>query len=192
MSPQESATSCDPRRRRSDERINRATLQLLRAKGPQAVTVEAVAAASGVAKTTIYRRFANRRELLQAALVQLTETPKPAPEVPTREKMRWALASAREALEDVLGLSSVGALLAGQDPEFSESLRAVLASHFDQLATLMGSAIAAGNLRAEVNPDAVLSLMLGASLGEQLRYGHVRDEWLNHTLEALWSGIGAS
>ena len=191
MTKQGSATGSERRRGRTDEQIRRATLDLLRTKGPQSVTVEAVAATSGVAKTTIYRRFANRREMLQAALVELTEVPKPAPEVPTREKMRWVLASTREALEDGLGLSSVGALLAGQDPEFSESLRAVLAPYFDQLATLMGSAIAAGNVRAQIDPDSVLSMVLGACLGEQLRFGHVRDEWLDHTLEALWSGIGA-
>ena len=192
MTKQGSATGSDRRRGRTDERIRRATLELLRTKGPKSVTVEAVAATSGVAKTTIYRRFANRREMLQAALVELTEVPKPAPEVPTREKMRWVLASTREALEDGLGLSSVGALLAGQDPEFSESLRAVLAPYFDQLATLMGSAIAAGNVRAQIDSDSVLSMVLGACLGEQLRFGHVRDEWLDHTMEALWSGIGAT
>ena len=36
-----------------DERISAAALDLLRTKGPAAVTVEAVAARSGVAKTTI-------------------------------------------------------------------------------------------------------------------------------------------
>ncbi|MFI6314019.1 TetR family transcriptional regulator [Nocardia fusca] len=35
-----------------DERITAATWELLRAKGPKAVTVEAVAAPSGVAKTS--------------------------------------------------------------------------------------------------------------------------------------------
>ena len=40
-----------------DERITAAALDLLRTQGPAAVTVEAVAARSGVAKTTIYRRY---------------------------------------------------------------------------------------------------------------------------------------
>ena len=40
-----------------DERITAAALDLLRTKGPKAVTVEAVAARAGVTKTTIYRRY---------------------------------------------------------------------------------------------------------------------------------------
>src|SRR3954470_13356031 len=79
------ARNSDPRRGRSDERISQATLRLLQEGGPQAVTVEGVASLSGVAKTTIYRRFANRREMLQSALVGLTDAPEPAPDVPTRE-----------------------------------------------------------------------------------------------------------
>ncbi len=192
MTTQAGAANNDPRRSRSDQRIAGATLQLLREGGPQAVTVEAVASLSGVAKTTIYRRFANRREMLQAALVGLTDAPEPAPEVPTREKIRWALVSARRALEDVLGLSSVGAILAQQDPEFSDSVRGVLNPYIDQLVALLESAVAAGNVRAEVDPDTVLSLILGATLGERLRFGHIRDEWLDHTLEVLWSGLGTT
>lgn len=180
----------EQRRLRSDERITSATLDLLRAHGPKAVTVEAVSGASGVAKTTIYRRFANRREMLQSALATLTDNPPPAPEVPTKEKVRWAVASAREALEDTLGLSSVGAILANDDQEFTDSVRAVLTPHTEVLVGLMNSAVAAGNMRRNVDNNTVLSLILGACLGEQLRFGSVRDEWLDHTVDALWSGIG--
>ena len=182
----------DPRRSRSDERIRRATLQLLREKGPQAVTVEGVAALSGVAKTTIYRRFSDRRQLVQAALDEITKVPTPAPEVPTREKIRWALESARETLEARLGLSSVAALLAAQDAEFTESARAVLVPHAEQMTVLLQSAVDAGNLRPGIDPETVLNLILGASLGEWLRFGRVRDEWLESTLDVLWTGIGST
>lgn len=193
--PRMTAAAANPayesRRLRSDERITEATLRLLREGGPRAVTVEAVAETSGVAKTTIYRRHANRREMLQAALVTLAETPTPAPEVPTRDKVRWAVSSARHALEEVLGLSSAAAILADEDPEFTESVRAVLTPHTAALTSLMQAAVAAGNVRAEVDHDVVLSLMVGAYLGEQLRFGRIRDEWLDHTVDVLWSGIGA-
>src|ERR1051325_9819002 len=54
-------------RRGVEEGIFDATLTLLRAKGPRSVTVEAVAARSGIAKTTIYRRHRDRRDMLSAA-----------------------------------------------------------------------------------------------------------------------------
>jgi AcrR family transcriptional regulator len=49
-----------------DARIEEAALDILRTRGPVAVTIEAVSHASGVAKTTIYRRHENRSSLLRA------------------------------------------------------------------------------------------------------------------------------
>ena len=60
-----------------DQRISAAALDLLRTKGPAAVTVEAVVARSGVAKTTIYRRYRNRNDMLTAALASITQPPSP-------------------------------------------------------------------------------------------------------------------
>jgi AcrR family transcriptional regulator len=59
-----------------DDGIADATLALLRTRGPRSVTVEAVAARSGIAKTTIYRRYRDRRDMLSAALSRVT-TPEP-------------------------------------------------------------------------------------------------------------------
>lgn len=49
-----------------DRDILAAGRRLLFGKGPQAVTMESVARAAGVAKPTLYRRYANRDELLAA------------------------------------------------------------------------------------------------------------------------------
>ena len=57
-----------PRRAETDRNIGEAALRLLHEAGPSGVTVEAVAAESGVAKTTIYRRHADRESVLRAAL----------------------------------------------------------------------------------------------------------------------------
>ena len=56
-----------PRSRTTDRRISEAAVGLLREVGPHAVTVDGVAQRSGVARTTIYRRFADRQALLEAA-----------------------------------------------------------------------------------------------------------------------------
>ena len=56
-----------PRDPHTDELITQATLDLLRERGPSAVHVDAVAARSGVARTTIYRRYSDREALIRAA-----------------------------------------------------------------------------------------------------------------------------
>jgi len=57
-----------PRLTATDDRILAATLELLRAGGPNEVTVDAVAAKCGSAKTTIYRRWPTRESLIVDAL----------------------------------------------------------------------------------------------------------------------------
>jgi AcrR family transcriptional regulator len=126
------------------------------------VTVEAVASRSGVAKTTIYRRFANRREMLQAALVGLARAPEPGAgrARPPRRFAGHCLGAPGTSRRS--GLSSVGAILAGDDREFSESVRDVLNPYIEHLVVLLESAVAAGNVRTEIDADTVLSLILGA------------------------------
>ena len=58
----------DPRRAKSRARALAAAVELLRDEGLQGLTIEAVAARSGVAKTTIYRQFENRDALHLAAV----------------------------------------------------------------------------------------------------------------------------
>ena len=58
----------DPRVRRSREAILAATVEVLSERGFEGASVEAVVARSGVAKTTIYRQWPTRRDLLLAAV----------------------------------------------------------------------------------------------------------------------------
>ena len=63
-----------PRDTAIDDQVRAATLDLLAEVGRAGTTVEAVAAASGVAKTTIYRRWSGRDDLILGALAVLFET----------------------------------------------------------------------------------------------------------------------
>jgi AcrR family transcriptional regulator len=74
-----------PRSSHADAAIVNAVLSLL-AEGTsvEALTMEAVAARAGVGKATIYRRFADKDELVLAAV----EAVKPAPPEPVGESVR--------------------------------------------------------------------------------------------------------
>ena len=73
--------------------------------GPRSVTVEGVAAASGVAKTTIYRRYRDRRDVLSTALSRLA-SPAPAGSADGHppDRLRWLIRHAVETIEDGVGL----------------------------------------------------------------------------------------
>src|SRR3954449_12106103 len=92
-----------PRQADVDRRMGDAVLGLLRDGGPDAVTMENVAARAGIAKTSIYRRHANRSELLTAVLEVAIGTPEVPREGTVREKIRVALDQAWRQMADVLG-----------------------------------------------------------------------------------------
>lgn len=76
--PAPSSAACDPRVARSRARLLDAATALLVGGGPAAVTVDAVAERSGVAKSTLYRHWTSRTELLvdvMRANMPVTEVP---------------------------------------------------------------------------------------------------------------------
>lgn len=62
-----------PRSAESHQAMLQATLELLAEVGFEAMSVEGVAARAGVGKTTIYRRYSGKEELVAAAIEQVRE-----------------------------------------------------------------------------------------------------------------------
>ena len=176
-----------PRQSSLDERLRAAVLQLLRTGGPRAVTIDAVTAASGVAKTSIYRRHANRGELLTAVLTEAIGTPDVPVEGDVRDKIRAALEQVWHQMGDVLGPGGLAAMVSGSDPEFTGLFRDALQPSVEVLVGRIRDDVAAGLLRPDLDAEGVVSLMVGAYLGELVRRGEVAPEWLDRSLELLWT-----
>jgi len=180
-----------PRRAETDQAIHRAALRLLRDAGPSAVTVEAVAAASGVAKATIYRRHPDRDSVLRAALEEVIRPPREAPGESTRDRIRWALDAAWHQVSDVLGPGGVSALLADDPSEFNDLFRRVLDPYTEALVELIQADMADGRLRSDLDADTVVSLLFGAYLGELIRRGQVDGDFSERCVDLIWVAIRA-
>jgi AcrR family transcriptional regulator len=178
-----------PRSSEVDTRLAEAALTLLREGGPTAVTVEAVAARSGVAKTTIYRRFSDRYELMRAAVGSAVTPPGQPPVEDIRDRLTWALGQMHAILGEVLGRGGVAALLDDREPAFTTLVRDLLTPYTTALARLIEDDIKAGRLRADLDADATVSLMLGSYLGELLRRGAVSADWTPRGVDLLWHAI---
>lgn len=180
-----------PRQVAVDERLAQATLLLLRRGGPAAVTVEAVAAESGVAKTTIYRRHADRAELLRSVLAGAVGDPAELPDGSVRDKIRFALEQAWQQMAQVLGPGGLAGIMTDADPEFTGVFREALRPYDEALVARIRADAAAGLVRRDVDADGVVTLFLGAYLGELVRRGAVDDEWLDRCLEMMWTVLAA-
>ena len=167
----------------------RATVELLREKGPTGVTIESVAARSGVARTTIYRRFASRRELIAAAIDPVVDQPLPPSDLSLAGKVRWVLEQVADLFDRRLGTGTVAAIISDADPEFTGALRAALERQLQALRAQIQSDIDAGKVAQHVDPDALVGLLLGAYLSEVLRHGDPGTRLGDSTVDLLARAI---
>jgi AcrR family transcriptional regulator len=89
-----SARGGRPRDPSRDGAIRRAILEVLARSGYGGLTMDAVAAAAGVGKATIYRRWRTKSDLVADAVAQLSHTPVDVPdsgslEADLRALLRW-------------------------------------------------------------------------------------------------------
>ncbi|MFC8428930.1 TetR/AcrR family transcriptional regulator [Streptomyces sp. NPDC057253] len=191
----EEITRSAPGRPRSAEvsrGINLAALALLRERGPQGVTVEAVAQYSGSAKTTIYRRYKDRYELLRSSLAFVENIPEPEAGLPVREKLNYLLRQFRHGLEEVVGLRALVALLHGdEDPEFTRAFReTILRPRLETILATLREGVADGELRADADYETVVSMMAGSYIARYaVRGTPPPPDWVDSVLDTIWPAI---
>lgn len=169
-----------------DDRITTAALELLRTRGPRAVTIEAVTAVSGVAKTTIYRRYRDRNAMLIAALASVTQpAPPPAYDGSLVPILEWLIDQSAHAIEGGIGVGGVAALLTEDDREFTDLIRSLLVHHRRTLMDALREVASAHPLRDDLDLDTILDCTVGAYLAERARTGTVRAGWSQRILRIL-------
>jgi len=149
---------------RSRAAVLEAGVELLVEGGPNAVTVEAVVQRSGVAKTTIYRHWASREDLVVDVIGEVVQdSPALPPDMPFEPALRMVMrTSAAQARDDRLRRAFPALLLAkAQGQPGLDRLRTQ--TQHDQRAWLediLQRGVAEGRLDPGVTvEDALLQLM---------------------------------
>jgi AcrR family transcriptional regulator len=168
-----------------DERITAAALHLLRTNGPAAVTVEAVAARSGVAKTTIYRRYRDRNDMLTAALSSIARPPRPSDRAGLLPVLEWVIEQSYRAVHNGIGAGGLAALLINEDRDYTRVLRSIVLQHRATLADVIRESIRDGYLRADIDVETVTDCIVGAYLSERARSGTVAPGWTERVLHTM-------
>lgn len=144
--------------------IYRATLELLVERGYDGLTIEGVAAHSGVNKTTIYRWWQSKDELLCTAFV---ETNLLKVDVVHTGSLRGDLIALTHQVIDLLTGEEAGritrASLGGLDrPGLARFVEMFCAQRLDSEQEIFRRAVARGEIVAEVDPATVVDLLAGA------------------------------
>jgi AcrR family transcriptional regulator len=180
-----------PRNPAVDAPILRAAFRMLIDVGYQAMSIEAVAAEAGVGKTTVYRRYPTKRDLVLAVLNALTTTG-PIPTAETRTAIELFVRQSLGAPVAVSGVRVMSALLLeeGREPELIETFRRrVLAPRRAVLDGVLRAGVERGEIRPDVDVDVTIEFVAGALIAHRVLALPVDDTWIAAVTDALWRSI---
>jgi AcrR family transcriptional regulator len=179
------------------EAILDATRELLAADGVGGLTIENVAARSGVAKTTIYRRWRSRDELALAVLIAMVEDQ--AASVSDLGDVRAELvAFVAEAIK-ILRSTLMGRVMQGlvselaADPELARAFRErVVARRVEELTRILERGIQRGDVRADAEIGMANEFLFGPIYYRLLLSGKPLDDALaERVVDAFLAGVRA-
>jgi AcrR family transcriptional regulator len=157
----------DPRVSRSRAAVIRAATDLLVEGGPSAVTIDAIVARSGVAKSTIYRHWQARDEVLLAVIEECApRLPEPDPDSDVVTALRQTMHAVAATLNDPEWARVIPALLMLKNHE--AGVRAIderLEHEQDEILTsLIQRAMDEGVLAPDVDVPEAITHLLGPLL----------------------------
>jgi AcrR family transcriptional regulator len=193
-----------PRSAQAHKAIIDATLELLAEEGFQGLSIEAVAARAGVGKTTIYRRWSSKDELVMDAIRQVqVDIPAALETGNFRNDLAALLKTAYQGFMahpyPFLGkllLKFIGEYQT--NPEiFQGALTQLIIPRLQRFVHMVEQAQARGEVRKDIEPAQVLELISG-SLMIHWVFTHSRvpsstsvvDVWVKQLIDAIMNGIG--
>lgn len=183
-----------PRDPRVDEAILGAALDALAVDGYAGMSIEGVAAAAGVAKPTVYRRYPSKADLATAALATLAAA-EPEPDTgSTRDDLVAALATFQRNHLRPNGPALLGTVLAEEHrtPELLAMFRQrLLRPRRARLRALLARGQDRGEVRADADLDAAVNALVGAVYARHLTGEGVPADWSARTVALVWPGLAA-
>jgi AcrR family transcriptional regulator len=173
------------------DEVLEATAEELSRVGYAALRVDEVAERSGVNKTTIYRRWPTKSELVGAALERF----KPIGEAVDTGNLRDdLLAAVRETVDFCTSATGRGLVRVLQmeraDPEVEAIARTLRIRQRKARAHMVERAIARGELPAETRPELVIELVFAPVSSRILSFGEpVDDAFAREVVDTILAGL---
>jgi AcrR family transcriptional regulator len=195
VSESQSAARGRPRSAEADRAIFDATLRLLERDGYERMSMERVADEAGVGKTTIYRRYRGKADLVTGALAAM----RGEESAPDSGDARTDLITMMRRFEGTKGRSHsmhmTGAMFSAQehDPELVELFRErIIRPRRRQGLEVIARGIANGQIRADVDAELILDMMVGSWFALQISGRRLDDDWPSAVVEQIWPALAAT
>lgn len=171
-----------------DDAIVKAAAAALLDGGLQRMTVPGIAAAAGVAKTTVYRRYRSPVELALAAIARLNVNARD----PDTGSARTDLVSLLEDARRYIDPTVTGTVLveAQTHPEILEAARRqMIVPAIERFRRVLKTGVERGELRADLDVDTAAHAILGAYFTHFYERGRPGPEWPERAVTALYPGL---
>jgi AcrR family transcriptional regulator len=182
-----------PRSARAHQAILDATLALLAEEGYGGLSLEQVAARARVGKTTIYRRWPSKQDLVIEAVSRITRNPPIVETGNTRADLIKAMRDSIAAMPSMttqLMLRLIGEM--STTPElFRAFMEQAVAPDIEASVRLIQHGQARGEIRADLDPLLVMGLLGGPVLMMLFSGQAMPADIAERTLDAIWEGIEA-
>ena len=176
-----------PRSATSHQAMLKATLELLAEVGFDAMGIEAIAVRAGVGKTTIYRRYRSKEELVADAIESLREEVIIPDEGTLWADMDALIANAAQITLTPLGRQTVAMIIgsAASNPQFAQIYwEKYLQPRQQAFTTVIERAKARNEVRSDLDPALVFDTMSGIML-YALLFPPTPESWTTHVRRAL-------
>jgi len=154
-----------------------AAAQELSRCGYAALRMEDVAGAAGVNKTTVYRRWPTKLELVRATLRSLNETPSAAPDLGSIRADLRSLIDGFVARMNSTEKRCIARMISAEmdQPEVQELVRALRAEHLIPWQAVITRSIERGELPARSDARLIVDVVLGTVMSGVLRFQAERE-----------------
>lgn len=195
MSKQINSPSGRPRSAHADQAILQATLDLLAEVGYQSMSIEAIASRAGVGKTTIYRRYTSKEELVADAIESLREVFPIADTGSFWGDMDILINNAAKKILSPLGRQTLALIIstASSNPQFAQVYwTKYTMPRREVFAKVLERAKSRGEIQKDADIDLIIDLVSG-SLYYALIFKPTPEPvaaYMRRTINLLLKGIG--
>ena len=179
-------------RKETDRKILQATLQIAMTRGIGGISIEEIARRSGVAKTTIYRRYDNTTDLLnKISALEVSSSPELADLEPSRDNLELMMRKMVERFVSGVGVKAIGIILSSEEAFFQPLVKQAIAPEEQTLESFFNRGVRNGLFRTGIDAKFLFGTILGSMIACEALTGTIDDGWPARMTNLIWPTIAA-